>query len=296
MLAHSTFSLIVFVWVRSVMCVFRYCLILSLFVLFSGCSHRDEAFKNQFELIGDQDVIPEPIDHSSQIGSLKDSGFRFGLSESFSSQETVGWRTSVSHAIRPSRHSIDSENRWDTTYTHALHDDIRPTLTSYNPVEVYRRTGQWPLRYSLDTGDRLRVIVYSQRTLTRTYTVDDSGYISVPLVGQVRARGASTKKVQQRIAAKLRAKYLRDPKVSVEVATYRPFFVLGQVQTAGQYPYVVGMTAEVAAAIAGGFTSRANERKFRISRVYNGRRYTLLVSKNFPIFPGDTVYVRERFF
>ncbi len=274
------------------MSVFRVSLLVSLMVLSTGCSHRDEAFKNQFELIGDQDVIPEPVDHSSEISSLKDSGFRFGLSESFGSQETLGWRTKVAHAIRPTR----SDDKWDTTYTHATRDEFTSVSSSYNPVEVYRRTGQWPLRYSLDTGDRVRVIVYSQRTLTRTYTVDDSGYISVPLVGQVKARGLNTKQVQNRIASRLRAKYLRDPKVSVEVATYRPFFVLGQVQTAGQYPYVVGMTAEVAAAIAGGFTSRADERKFRISRVFNGRRYTLLVSKNFPIFPGDTVYVRERFF
>lgn len=274
------------------MSVFRFCLLISIMVIFTGCSHRDGDFKNQFELIGDQDVIPEPVDHSSRISSLKDSGFRFGLSESFSSEETVGWRTRVAHAIRPSR----TDRSWDTSYTHAVRDEFKSVSNNYNPVEVYRRTGQWPLSYSLDTGDRLRVIVYSQRTLTRTYTVDDSGYISVPLVGQVKARGVSTKQVQRRIAARLKAKYLRDPKVSVEVATYRPFFVLGQVQTAGQYPYVVGMTAEVAAAIAGGFTSRANERKFRVSRVYKGRRYTLLVSKNFPIFPGDTVYVRERFF
>ena len=274
------------------MSVSRVSLLIFLMVLITGCSHREEGFKNQFELIGDQDVIPEPVDHSAQIVSLKESGFRFGLSEQFGSQETRGWRTKVAHAIRPTR----SDDEWDTTYTHAARDEFTTVSSSYNPVGIYRRTGQWPLRYSLDTGDRLRVIVYSQRTLTRTYTVDDSGHISIPLVGQVKARGLSTKQVQNRITSRLRAKYLRDPKVSVEVATYRPFFVLGQVQTAGQYPYVVGMTAEVAAAIAGGFTSRADERKFRISRVFNGRRYTLLVSKNFPIFPGDTVYVRERFF
>ena len=272
------------------MCVLRVSLLVSLMVLFTGCSHRDEPFNNQFELIGDQDVIPEPVDHSSQITSLKDSGFRFGLSESFGSQETVGWRTKIVHALRPSH-----ANEWDTTYTHATRDEFT-SKSSYDPIEVYRRTGQWPLSYSLDTGDRVRVIVYSQRTLTRTYTVDDSGKLSIPLVGQVNARGLSTNQVKNRIISRLKAKYLRDPKVSVEVASYRPFFVLGQVQTAGQYPYVVGMTAEVAAAIAGGFTSRADERKFRVSRVFNGRRYTLLVSKNFPIFPGDTVYVRERFF
>lgn len=272
------------------MSMFRGCVFLFLGLVVSGCSHRERGFENKFELVGRQDVIPEPVDNGSF--SLKDTGFRVGLGESFASEETSGWRTRVAHALR----GTDAEREWDTSYTHATNDSFYDKAPNYNPVEIYRRTGQWPLRYSLDTGDRLRVIVYSQRTLTRTYTVDDSGYISVPLVGQVKARGASTKQVENRIAAQLAAKYLRDPKVSVEVATYRPFFVLGQVQTAGQYPYVVGMTAEMAAAIAGGFTARADEGKLRVSRVYQGRRYTLLVSKNFPVFPGDTVYVRERFF
>jgi len=256
-----------------------------------GCSHRDHTFKNEYELIGDQDVIPEPVDISSSPASLKDNGFRQSLSEKFASQETQSWRTRVLHAV-----GDRSDGVWQTHYTHSTEDSIKDVTYRRNPVEVYRRTGHWPLRYTLDTGDRLRIIVYSQRTLTRTYRVDDSGYISVPLVGQVLVRGASTHKVVRRIEAALSKKYLRDPKVSVEVATYRPFFVLGQVQTAGQFPYVVGMTAETAAAIAGGYTPRADEKKFRVSRVYKGRRYTLLVSKNFPIFPGDTVYVRERFF
>lgn len=266
-------------------------LLVFLIVGLVGCRHMPEAHNNQFELVADHDVIPEPVDHSGQAVSIKDTGVAFGLSEAFSSQETVSWRTRVSHAIR-GRETSD----WDTNYTHSSKDFIDAPQFDQSPVEIYRRTGQWPLRYTLDTGDRLRVIVYSQRTLTRSYTVDDSGHISVPLVGAVSVRGATTRDVAKRIAAALKKKYLRDPKVSVEVATYRPLFVLGQVQTAGQYPYVVGMTAEMAVAVAGGYTPRANEKKFRVSRVYKGRRYTLLVSKNFPIFPGDTVYVRERFF
>ncbi len=274
------------------MSIAKYSLIFIYLLVLTGCSHRDLAGENKFELISEQDVIPEPSGHSTLANSLKDTGFRFGLDEQFASEETVGWRTRIAHRVR----GTSTTDEWDTTYTHATNDWVKSERAEINPVDVFRRTGQWPLKYRLDTGDRLRVIVYSQRTLTRSYTVDDSGYISVPLVGQVKARGASTKQVERRIAGLLRAKYLRDPKVSVEVATYRPFFVLGQVQTAGQFPYVVGMTAEMAAAIAGGFTARADERKMRVSRVYKGRRYTLLVSRNFPVFPGDTVYIRERFF
>jgi len=267
------------------------------FVLFtvllsiSGCGHRQHVAQNEFELADEQDVIPEPIESSSFSNSLKDTGFRYGLSDRFASQETTSWRTKVAHSI-----ISPSKSDWDTSYTHSLKDAIFDDNKLPNPVETYRRTGHWPLQYSLDTGDRLRVIVYSQRTLTRTYSVDDSGHISIPLVGQIYARGSSTKTVSQRISKALSKKYLRDPKVSVEVATYRPFFVLGQVQAAGQFPYVVGMTAEMAVAIGGGFTPRANERKFRVNRVYKGRRYTLLVSRNFPVFPGDTIYVPERFF
>lgn len=269
------------------MSIVRYVVVAIFCIAVASCSHRDRAFKNEFELVGEQDVIPEPVDHSPASISFKDTGVAFGLSEVFASQETVSWRTRVSHAVR---------GDWNTEYTHSTDDFIADEGDKTSPVEIYRRTGQWPVRYMLDTGDRLRVIVYSQRTLTRTYSVDDSGHISVPLVGPVYARGATTVELSKRIAKFLSQKYLRDPKVSVEVAAYRPFFVLGQVQTSGQYPYVVGMTAEMAAAIGGGYTPRADERKFRVSRVYKGRRYTLLVSKNFPIFPGDTVYVRERFF
>ncbi len=259
-------------------------------VFVTGCQHRSDHYKNEFELVATHDVVPEPIDRSDSL-SMKDDGHGAGLSEQFSSRETVSWRTQVAYRLRPSK---DSD--WETSYTHSTKDYVPSKRYRENPGVFFKRTGQWPLSYRLDTGDRLRVIVYSQRTLTRAYRVDDSGYISVPLVGQVHARGSTVRAVERRISNALARKYLRDPKVSVEIATYRPFFVLGQVQSAGQYPYVVGMTAETAAAIAGGYTARANERKFRISRVYKGQRYTLMVTKNFPVFPGDTIYVQERFF
>lgn len=266
----------------------RVCFCVALLGFVAACEHRG-AYKNEFELIAEQDVVPEPVHNSHH--SIKDSGLPFGRGEAFSSRETRTWRTRVSHALM--RKGIDD---WNTDYTHSTNDLIIAKHSSKDPVEIYRRTGQWPLTYHLDTGDRLNVVVYSQRTLSRSYQVDDSGHISVPLVGQVYVRGGTVRDVERRLAKLLADKYLRDPKVSVEVATYRPFFVLGQVQTAGQYPYVVGMTVEMAAAIAGGYSARADEHKFRLSRVYKGRRFTLLVSKNFPLFPGDTLYVRERLF
>ena len=99
-----------------------------------------------------------------------------------------------------------------------------------------------------------------------------------------------------RIAARLAENYLRDPDVTVEVATYRSFFVLGEVGNPGQFDYVPGMTAETAIAVAGGFTDRANERVVRVSRTIHGKLIEGRIAVTEPIRPGDTIYVSERLF
>lgn len=150
--------------------------------------------------------------------------------------------------------------------------------------------------YRLDTGDKLRLTVYDQPNLTNTYEVDQAGTISVPLIGKVTARGATTEQVAKQVSAKLGASYLRSPNVTAEVATYRPFFVLGEVSNPGQYVYVPGMTAETAVAVAGGFTDRANKRVVRVSRTLQGRLVEGKIAVTQPIRPGDTVYVNEGLF
>ena len=107
--------------------------------------------------------------------------------------------------------------------------------------------------YRLDSSDTLRVIVFGQRDLNNTYTVDQAGYISMPLIGSVPARGMTARELEGAITPRLKNGFLRDPDVSVEVATYRPIFVMGEVANSGQYPYVAGMTAQNAIATAGGF-------------------------------------------
>jgi polysaccharide export outer membrane protein len=92
--------------------------------------------------------------------------------------------------------------------------------------------------YRLDSDDRVRVIVFGQDNLSRVYSVDGSGSVSLPLIGPVRARGLTTFELATDMAAELRRKYIKNPKVSVEVETYRPFFILGEVHKPGQYPYV----------------------------------------------------------
>jgi len=150
--------------------------------------------------------------------------------------------------------------------------------------------------YRLDSGDRLRVIVFGQDNLSRVYNVDSSGSVSLPLIGPVRARGLSTTQLALDIEAELRRKYIKDPKVSIEVEAYRPFFILGEVRKPGQYPYVNAMTVEAAVAIGEGYTERAKKRMVRLTRRFGGVSSTVMVPTDYPVQPGDTIYVLERFF
>ncbi|XSG82520.1 MAG: polysaccharide biosynthesis/export family protein [Methyloligella sp. ZOD6] len=150
--------------------------------------------------------------------------------------------------------------------------------------------------YRLDSGDELRIVVFGQQNLSRVYSVDGSGYISMPLLGSVRARGLTTRQLASAITQDLGSQYVKNPKVSVEVQTYRPFYILGEVRRAGKYPFVNGMTVETAVAIAEGYTERANERKVRLTRRFDGVMSTVMVPSDYPVQPGDTIYVLERLF
>src|SRR3954464_4804386 len=96
--------------------------------------------------------------------------------------------------------------------------------------------------YALDSGDKLRVVVFGQDGLSASYSVDTSGSITMPLIGAVPARGRTPAQLQAAIGGRLRQGYVREPHVAVEVETYRPFFILGEVTLPGQYPYVANMT------------------------------------------------------
>jgi polysaccharide biosynthesis/export protein len=148
--------------------------------------------------------------------------------------------------------------------------------------------------YRLDSGDRLRLIVFGQPDLTNTYVVDQGGGITVPLIGAVPARGRTTNEIQLAIAGKLRQGYVRDPNVTVEVDRYRPFFAMGEVAAAGQYSYVPGMTVQQAIAVAGGFGPRADKFGVQVTRSIDGVVQTAVLGLADPVAPGDTLYVRER--
>jgi polysaccharide export outer membrane protein len=150
--------------------------------------------------------------------------------------------------------------------------------------------------YRLGAGDRVRITVFEQDSLTNTYSVNSAGYIAFPLVGAVPARGQTVQQLEAAIAGKLRQGFLRDPDVSVEVDRYRPIFVMGEVGSAGQYSYVPGLTVQKAIAMAGGFTPRANQDTVDITRDINGKIVTGRVVTSDPLLPGDTISVRERLF
>jgi polysaccharide biosynthesis/export protein len=146
--------------------------------------------------------------------------------------------------------------------------------------------------YHLDAGDKLRVVVFGQEGLTNTYAIDAGGSITMPLIGAVAARGRTPAGLATEIAAKLRNGYIREPSVAVEVETYRPFFILGEVATPGQYPYVPNMSVESAVAIAGGFSPRA--KRDSVTLTHNASRDIVPLPTS--ISPGDTILVSERWF
>jgi len=150
--------------------------------------------------------------------------------------------------------------------------------------------------YMLDSGDKLRVVVFGQEGLSASYAVDTAGRITMPLIGAVPARGLTPAGLQRAITAKLKDGFVREPHVAVEVETYRPFFILGEVTLPGQYPYVPNMTVETAVAIAGGYSPRAFKRKIEVSRNVEGMTERKVVSPNYPVRPGDTVHIAERWF
>lgn len=148
--------------------------------------------------------------------------------------------------------------------------------------------------YTLDSGDVVRVTVYGDEALTELYKVDDGGAIAFPLVGPVGVRGTTTAMAAGRIAAALADGYMRSPDVAVEVAEYRPFYIQGEVSGSGQYPYVYGMTVRAAISTAGGFTETANRNRVIVYRQQGAEMAKGNVDLDFPIYPGDTIVVLDR--
>ena len=150
--------------------------------------------------------------------------------------------------------------------------------------------------YTLDTGDKLRLVVFGQESLSNSYVVDASGAITMPLIKVVPARGLTTAALARAVADRLRQGFVREPHVAIEVEAYRPFFILGEVTAPGQYAYVPHLTIEKAVAIAGGFTPRAYRSDIEIERPAADGVVRQVVPPIARVRPGDTIVVRERWF
>jgi protein involved in polysaccharide export with SLBB domain len=164
------------------------------------------------------------------------------------------------------------------------------------PPSESQNTGIDSDQYQLGPGDKIRVLVYNETDLSGEFVVDSSGSVNLPLVGAVAARSLTVRAFQDSVVARLRDGYLKDPKVSVEVLNYRPFFITGEVNKGGEFPYKAGLTVQDAVGVAGGYTYRANTKTAYIRRAGQDQEQKVGLGQRVPINPGDSIRIPERFF
>ena len=150
--------------------------------------------------------------------------------------------------------------------------------------------------YRLGADDKVRVIVYGEDELTGEYSVNSTGKMSLPLVGEVQAAGLTIPELQGEIQQAYMGGYLKDPKVSAEVLNYRPFYILGEVNKPGTYPFENGLTVLKAVATAEGFTYRANTKRVYIKSPSETDEHEFPLTSTTLVAPGDTIRIGERFF
>ena len=150
--------------------------------------------------------------------------------------------------------------------------------------------------YQLGAGDKVRVAVFGEDDLGGEYDVDGGGFVRLPLIGTLKAGGLTVRDFEEEIKAKLDDGFMKDAKVSVAVTSYRPFYIIGEVNKPGQYPYVNDMSVLNAIALAGGYTYRANDSDVYIQRNGQSKEEPFPADQTTKVQPGDIVRVPERFF
>lgn len=150
--------------------------------------------------------------------------------------------------------------------------------------------------YRLGSGDLLKITVFNQESLSGEYTIGGNGQLSFPLIGAVTAKDLSVKELEQEIAGKLKPDYLLNPRISIQVLNYRPFYILGEIKQPQSYPYVDGMTYLNAVAIAGGYTYRAKEDYVMVVRMNDPQKTEVQRNMDEKVMPGDVIRVEQRFF
>ncbi|MGR8934189.1 MAG: polysaccharide biosynthesis/export family protein [Gammaproteobacteria bacterium] len=168
-----------------------------------------------------------------------------------------------------------------------------------NDAENYQRPQQFSAlndEYHLGPGDLLKITVFNQESLSGDYIISGNGQLSFPLIGTVAAKDLTVKQLQQTIVDKLKPDYLLNPRVSIQVLNYRPFYILGEVKQPQSYPYVDGMTYLNAVAIAGGYTYRAKEDYVMVIRMNDSEKEEVKRNMDDKVMPGDVIRVKQRFF
>jgi len=150
--------------------------------------------------------------------------------------------------------------------------------------------------YQLGVSDKIRVTVYNEPNLTGEYPISPSGNISLPLIGEIAANGRTVAAVRQEVQERFADGYLRDPKVTIDIVTFRPFYILGEITHPGELPYSDGMTVLNAVATAQGFTYRANKKYVFIKHKGEAAENRVLLTPDLRVLPGDTVRIGERYF
>jgi polysaccharide biosynthesis/export protein len=174
-------------------------------------------------------------------------------------------------------------------------------LSEATGVAAASYAGPGPLRgsdgpYVLGPGDRVRIKVYDDVNLTDQYEINSAGFVSIPLVGSVKASGLTTSRLEKAIADRMKGKLAQDPKINVEIASYAPFYIFGEVKKAGMYPYQPGLTVADAIATAGGLTYRADESAVYLQRAGSPRQQAVRLDVPQRVFPGDNIRIPERMF
>jgi protein involved in polysaccharide export with SLBB domain len=158
-----------------------------------------------------------------------------------------------------------------------------PPLPATNPSEA---------SYQLGPGDKLHINVFGAEDLTGDFAVGDTGSLSFPLIGDVKAAGLTPAQLTRAMRDRLADGFMRDPKVSVQVLTYRPFYIFGEVTRPGEYPYSAGMSVLNAVALGGGYSYRANQDYVVVRR--DNKDYSANGLSH--ILAGDIIRVPERYF
>lgn len=152
-----------------------------------------------------------------------------------------------------------------------------------------------PRAYQLGIGDKLKVTVFGEKDLSGEFEINGQGNISMPLVGEIAAKGATLSQFRSRIRKKLENGYLTKPRVAIEVLNYRPIYVHGEVRSGGEFEYKNGLRIRDVIAKAGGYTYRANQGYVIMSRE-GANEVRLSLPSSTPVLPGDNIRVPERFF